>query len=150
MGILKQLVSRMANTGEVERDVPLPDGTIITLRPLNNAQTTAAFGIVTTDILRKAAGDKEDLADKSILLQNDTILRARTIALMAYAVKKIDGELIIDEHATRSEELEIRREVLVDLLDMEEALIDLLHTQYNELTNSRREFFRDVVKSAEK
>lgn len=153
MSILKRLVTKMAVTGEAERDVVLPDGSTITLRPLNNAQTTAAFGIVSTTILRKVAGDKEELEDTDappILFQDDTILRARTIALIAYAIKKVDDDPILEEGASRNEELKLRREMLLDLLDMEEALIDLLHNEYNELLKSRRAFFRDIAKNAEK
>lgn len=146
MSIIKKLVSKMAVTGEIERDVTLPDGSVLTLRPLSPSQTSAAYGLVSIDVLRKVNGDKES----KLMYQQDTIERTRTIALIAFAIKKVDDNEVMERDLSRSEELEERKEMFMDLLDMEENVLDLLSVEYNELNVSRRKFFSDGIKNAEK
>lgn len=146
MTILKKLVTKLAMSGEVEHDVLLPDGSSITLRPLTPAQSSAAYGMVTLDVLRKANGDKKE----ELLYQNDTLARARTVALLAFSIKKIDGEEVLERDITRAEELEERQTMFLELLDMEEPVLDLLATEQANFSNARRDFFADRVKNVEK
>lgn len=146
MSMIKKLVTKMALSGEIERDVQLPEGAVITLRPLAPSQTSAAYGMVSIEMLRKVNGDR----DSKLMYQQDTIERARTIALIAYAIKKIDDEEVVERDISRSDELKEREEIFKDLLDMEENALDLLSKEYNELNVSRRKFFADGIKNAEK
>lgn len=143
MSLVGDIIKSVAREGEIQHEFNVK-GTRFVFRPLNLDEMLIADGMIDMDKLRKKYGAKD------LVVLNDTIQKARTVALVALATKTVNGKKPVDEKVTKEEQFKQLEEFRDELMDAGTAFVDRLIVEYNRMVDKERDFFADLDENAEK
>ena len=143
MSLVGDIIKSVAKEGEIHHEFSVK-GVKFVFRPLNLDEMLIADGMIDMDKLQKKYGAKD------LVVLNDTIQKARTIALVALSTKTVNGKQPVDKDASLEEQFRQLGEFRDELMDSGTAFVDRLILEYNKMVDKEREFFRDLDENVEK
>lgn len=143
MSLVGDMIKSVAQEGEIVHKFTIKKLKFV-MSPLKLDQLIIADGMIDIDKLREKYGAKD------LVILNDTIQKARTIALVTLATKTVNGKPPVDVEATKEEQFKQLEEFRDELMDAGSAFVDRLIVEYNKMVNKEKEFFADLDENVEK
>lgn len=143
MSLVGDLIKSVAQEGEIIHEFTIK-GLKFVMHPLSLDKVLIADGMIDMANLRKRHGVKD------LVVLNDTIQKARTIALVALATKTVNGKPPVDEAATKEEQFKQLEEFRDELMGLGAGFVDKLILEYNKLVAKEKDFFADLENNTEK
>lgn len=143
MSLVGDIIKSVAKEGEITHEFSIKKINFV-FRPLNLDEMIIADGMIDIEKIRKKYGAKD------LIVLNDTIQKARTIALVTLATKTVNGKQPVDKNASLEDQFKQLEEFRDELMDSGTAFVDRLILEYNKMVDKEREFFKELDENVEK
>lgn len=143
MSLVGDLIKSVVQEGEIVHEFTVKSLKFV-MRPLNLDEMLIADGMIDIEKIRKKHGAKD------LVVLNDTIQKARTVALVALATKTVNGKPPVDKETTIEDQFKQLEEFRDELMGSGTAFVDRLIIEYNKLVDKERAFFKDLEENVEK
>lgn len=144
MSLVASAIRGLAEKGRLTKESTVKD-VKFELEILTTEEQLLADGMVDTDALKKKYG-----AGDVYSTYPDTISKMRTLAILTFAIKKVNGAPVVDEEKTIVEQFKQRLEFKDELAELGTVIVDKLYKDYRSLTDQQRELFADIEENVEK
>lgn len=143
MSLVGDMIKSVSQEGKIEHKFTIKKLKFV-MCPLDLDEMLIADGMIDIEKLRKKFGAKD------LVVLNDTIQKARTIALVALATKTVNGKPPVDESISLEEQFKQLEEFRDELMGSGTAFVDRLILEYNKMVDKERAFFADLDENVEK
>lgn len=143
MSLVKDAIQSMIQKGKIQHDFEM-NGTKITMEVLTTEEQLLADSLVDPEKIKDKYG-----ADQLNTFR-DTIEKYRTIAQIAFSIKKVNGKSPVDTKATLSDQFVQRIEFRDELNELDVVMLDLMIGEYRRLIDKQRSFLEKVEENAKK
>lgn len=138
MSLVKDAIKSLAAKGKVDSEFTIL-GTKFVMEALTMEEQLITDGFVDIDVMKK----KYDTEDR-ISTYPDMIGKCRSMAMVTFAIKKVNNISPVDETLSAAEQFKQRVELRDELMELGPAVIDQLIQKYNALAMKQKEFFADL------
>lgn len=135
MSLVAAAIKSLIEKGDVFHETTI-HGIKFEMGVLSSEEQILADGLVDMDKIR----EKYKAETSFVTTFRDTVEKFRTIALVAFAVKKVNGQSPVDAGASLQEQYKQRVEFRDELLGLPTPVQDKLTREYNQLLLKQAEF----------
>lgn len=135
MSLVKSALQSLAEKGKVTHSFTIKD-TKFEMESLTTEEQILSDGLVDIDTLKKKYDTKQRISTYP-----DMIAKYRSLAQIAFAIKKINNEPPVDTEKTYSEQFIARLEFRDELSQLDPVMLDEIIKEYKKLGSKQRDFY---------